>query len=153
MAVTREAAIEALFAKLSSATWGSSQTFGLKTRRLIAPEQMAAPGSAPGLALVVHHEKTSRPSPTRPPVRTVTAVAVVYIDVSGQANVNVIPDAVLNPIKDAVEAALGVDSGQTGTCTLGGAVYAAFVSGETIQAAGDATGKGLAVIPIDIILP
>lgn len=152
MSVTREQAIEALFARISVATWGSPASgFGLTTRRPIALDQMASPGGRPGLVLIVHHERVVRKSPTTPPIRTMTALAAVYIDATN--NLNAIPDSILNPIEDAIEAALAPDDFSTGRCTLGGLVYAAYVSGEIDRAPGDRTGKGVAIVPIDIILP
>lgn len=155
MSVSREIALEALVAWLSTATWGSpAESFALVTRRLAAPEQMATPGS-PGLAVIVHREHTNRQGPTRPPIRTMSVLAIVYIDVGDDETA--IPDALLNPIKDALDALfdpLSLPNAVTdGRCTLGGTVFAAFISGETIQAPGDTTGKGIAMVPIDIILP
>ncbi|RBP03809.1 hypothetical protein DFR50_14257 [Roseiarcus fermentans] len=145
MATTREQAIEALFATLSSA-----YPFGAATRRLAAPEQLATPGK-PGFGLVVHHEAYHRPNLNVPPRRTLTALAVIYVATG--ANPNGVPDALLNPIKDAFDAALAPDNVQTGTCTLGGLVFACGIRGDVVQAPGDKTGAGLAVIPIDIVLP
>jgi hypothetical protein len=145
--VTREAAIEALFTTLSGA-----YAFGVATRRLDSPETIATPG-APGLGLVVHSESYKRPSPNVPPARKMLVKAIIYIDASGEANANLIPDAILNPIKDAFDAALKPDNLVTGLCTLGGVVYSAIINGEVIQAPGDKTGKGLAVMPIEILLP
>ena len=146
MAVTREAAMEALFSKLSAA-----YAFGATTRRVDTPEALASPGSAPGLGLIVHSESYERQSLNLPPKRKMRALAIIYIDVGGEANA--IPDAVLNPVKDAIDAALLPDNKVTGLCTLGGVVYSAIVKGEVVQAPGDKTGKGLAVIPVEIILP
>lgn len=148
MAVTREAAIEALFAALSGA-----YAFGVATRRVEEPSALSSPGGAPGLGLIVHSESYVRPSPNVPPKRKMMVKAIIYIDASGEANANVIPDAVLNPIKDAFDAALAPDNKVTGNCTLGGVVYSAILNGEVIQAPGDRTGKGLAVMPIEILLP
>jgi hypothetical protein len=147
MAVTREAAIEALASVLKNA-----YAFGAVTRRVDSPNTLAAPGT-PGLGIIVHSESYSRPSPNRPPVRKMKVMAIIYIDASGPANVNIIPDAILNPIKDAFDAALAPDNAVTGLCTLGGVVYAAYISGDVEQAPGDMTGKGLAAMPVEIILP
>jgi len=145
MAVTREAAIEALFAKLSGA-----YTFGVATRRPTMPSQLASSGGGPGFALVIDREVYERKI-NMPPVRTIHAKAIIYVDVG--ANANAIPDAILNPIKDAFDAALAPDNRVTGLCTLGGVVYAAYIRGEVIQAPGDMTGKGLALMPVEVILP
>jgi hypothetical protein len=147
VAVTRETAIEALFTALKSA-----YAFGEATRRLDSPDTIARRG-VPGLGLVVHSESYVRSSPNLPPKRKMLVKAIIYIDASGDEYANVIPDAVLNPIKDAFDAALKPDNQVTGNCTLGGVVYSAIINGEVIQAPGDKTGKGLAVMPIEILLP
>ena len=143
---TREAALAALQAALSLAA-----PFATVTRRLLAPEQMCAVG-APGLALVVHHEAYHRPNLAQPPRRTLTASAIVYVDAGG-ANPNAVPDSLLNPILDALDAALLPDNAATGLCTLGGLVFAAAIRGDVVRAPGDKTGKGVAVVPIDLVLP
>ena len=149
--ITREAALEALLATLGAATWGSPATgFGIKTRRNLAPEQMATVGS-PGLALMVHHEEYERRALNLPPRRTITVAVAVYVCVGN--DFTAIPDAVLNPIKDALDVALAPDNHASGFCTLGGAVAQCGIRGEVIQAPGDKPGYGLAIIPIDLVLP
>ena len=115
MPATREQVLEALFAKLSTA-----YAFSAATRRNASPETLAPAGGS-ALALVVHHEDYHRPSPSAPPRRTLTALAIVYVNVG--TDPNAVPDAVLNPIKDAIDAALKADNPTTGLCTLGGLVY------------------------------
>ena len=142
---TREQVMEALQTRLQGA-----YSFGAVTRRLVSPETIASPG-APALVLIKHHEEYSRKSPSVPPVRTMTIMAIVYIDVG--TNVNAITDAVINPIQDAIDAALVPDDYVNGRCTLGGLVFSAMIKGEVIAAPGDKTGKGLAILPIEIVLP
>ena len=101
--------------------------------------------------LIKHHEDYTRKGPTVPPIRTMTVMAIVYIDVG--SNVNAIPDSVINPIQDAIDTALLPDDSTTGRCTLGGIVFSAMIKGEVIAAPGDKTGKGLALIPIEICIP
>ena len=145
MATTREQAMEALQTRLTSA-----YSFGAVGRRNVSPETIASPGS-PALMLIKHHETYERQSPSLPPRRTLTVLACVYIDTG--TDPNAIPDAVLNPIQDAIDTALLPDDFTTGRCTLGGLVFSAYIKGEVIAAPGDKTGKGLAVIPIDIVFP
>ncbi len=143
MATTREQALAALFAKLKA-----SYAFGASTRRLVSPETIAAPG-LPALVLVVQHEEYQQ-RPAQPPRRTIHALAILYIDTGSDPNA--IPDAVLNPIQDAIDHALLPDD-PTGRCTLGGLVYSVTIAGQVIKAPGDKSGKGLAIIPIEIVIP
>jgi hypothetical protein len=144
---TREAAIGALFTRLCGA-YAFTQT----TRRLASPETIAAPGE-PALALVPQPvgEIYHAPSPNVPPIRKLALFAIVYVDAG--ADPNEIPETLLNPIKDAIDAALVADNPTTGRCTLGGLVYSVRIQGNVEGAPGDKTGKGLAVIPIEIVLP
>ena len=142
---TREAVSEALFAKLQS-----TGAFPTATRRNASPETIALPGQ-PALVLAKHHERYEKKGIAVPPVRTITFVAILYIDVGAVAAA--IPDAILNPLQDAIDAALVADNGQTGACTLGGLVQSAMIVGEPLMSPGDKTGRGTAIIPIEVILP
>lgn len=143
--VTREQIMATLLTKLKAAyTWGAV------TRRLVSPETIATPG-APALVLIKHHEEYMRKGPASPAIRKLTVMAVVYIDTGSDPNA--IPDAVLNPIQDAIDTALAPDDPATGRCTLGGLVFSVMINGGVIGAPDDKTGKGLAIVPIEICIP
>lgn len=141
----RETAVNALLAKLTGLN-----AFTNIGRRNVSPETIASPG-APALLLLTHHENYVRLDFAQPPKRTLTVMAVIYIDTG--TDENAVPDTILNNLQDAIDGALSVDDRSTGRCTLGGAVFSAHIKGEVIRAPGDKTGKGLAVIPIELILP
>jgi hypothetical protein len=141
----RETAVQALLNKLTGL--GVFTNIG---RRNTSPETIASPGN-PALLLLTHHENYVRAEYAQPPKRTLTVLACVYIDTG--TDENAVPDTVLNTLQDAIDGALVADDRSTGRCTLGGAVFSAHIKGEVIRAPGDKTGKGLAVIPIDLILP
>ncbi len=145
MAATREQIMEALQTRLTAA-----YAFGAVTRRNASPETIATPGS-PALVLIKHHETYHRQSPSLPPRRTMVVLAIVYIDTG--SNVNLIPDAIINPIQDAIDTALLPDDLQQNRCTLGGLAFSVMISGELIAAPGDKLGKGLIVIPIEVVMP
>ncbi len=144
MTATRESVMAALLAKLTGAF-----AFGAVTRRLVSPETIATPGK-PALVLIEHHEEYEQ-RPAQPPRRKMSVMAILYIDTGSDPNA--IPDAVLNPIQDAIDAALAPDAPHLGRCTLGGLVDSVVISGSVIKAPGDKTGKGLAIIPIEITIP
>jgi hypothetical protein len=145
MATTREQIMAALLTLLQN-----SGEFATVTRRNRNPETIAAP-STPALVLVGHSETYERKSPSLPAIRTLEARAVIYYDV-GQ-NENAVPDSVINPLLDGVDAAFAPDDPSSGRCTLGGLVFSAMIDGDMVKAPGDVTGKGLAIIPIKIIIP
>lgn len=142
---TREAALAALQAKLAAAA-----AFGKVTRRPLAPEQMASPGH-PGLALFVQGTDYDRTVLAAPARRTLKCLALVYVDAG--ANPNAVPDSLVNALVEKIEATLAPDNGATRLCTLGGLVHAVLIRGHAPRAPGDRTGKGIEVIPIDIVLP
>jgi len=145
MTATREQVMTALLAKL-----GAAYAFGVVGRRLRDPNNIAVT-SQPALFLLKHSEHYAARGPNMPSVRTLHLLAAVYISV-GQDEA-AIPDAVLNPIQDAIDAALAADDPTRNFCTLGGLVQSVKIVGEVTCAPGDITGRGLAMIPIDVIIP
>jgi len=140
----RETALNALLTKITAA--GHFSVIG---RRNVSPETIATP-NAPALLLLTHHEHYTKPQLALPAKKTITVMACIYVD-TGNA-VNAIPDSVINNLQDYLDDALVPDNLATGFCTLGGAVFSAHIVGDVIRAPGDKSGKGLAIVPIDIIL-
>jgi hypothetical protein len=69
---------------------------------------------------------------------------------------NVAGATLLNPLIDAVEAALMPDNPVHQTQTLGGLVQAVYIDGATVKAISDVDidhGQGGAVIPVKILVP
>lgn len=149
MPATREAIAVALESKLAA-----TQGVATITRRNTDPEKIAQPG-APALVLVSDGEDYTVPAPGQPPKRTMHFLAIIYTDAgSGPQAQNTIPDSILNPILDGVDAALAADNPiAPGRCTLGGLVYSCRINGKVTKAPGDKTGKGLAIVPIEIVIP
>ena len=142
---TREAAMTALLAKIQA------QNFFVATGRRARDPTAVTPALSPACFLVVSSERIRRESPSKPPVRTLEVSAFVYNDVGPTANA--IPETVLNASMEALEAALAADDFARNACTLGGLVYAAYLNGEVRRAPAELTGKALAIVPIEIILP
>jgi hypothetical protein len=145
MAASRETIINALFTKL--VTSGQFNTTGRRNRdpESIAPEQ------TPALLLVEHTEKYAIPSPSLPAKRMINLRAILYTDVGDDDNA--IPATVINNLLDGVDAALVPDDPTSQRCTLGGLVYSVKIDGDVIKAPGDVTGKGLAIVPLQILIP
>lgn len=145
MAGQREQIMQALLARLAAA-----YPFAVVGRRNPKPDSIARPGE-PALFLLKHHEFHKTSSPSVPPKRSMTVMAMVYFDAGDDPNV--IPDALINAMTDSLDAALRPDDPLSGRCTLGGLCESAQISGQTTNAPGDQTGKALAIIPIEIVLP
>jgi hypothetical protein len=142
---TREEIINALFNRLAAS--GPFKTVGRRNRD---PESIP-PCETPALMLVEHSEKNARPAPNLPPKRTMSLRAIIYSDVG--CDENAIPASLVNNLLDAIDAALVPDDPSSNRCTLGGLVYSVVIEGDVIMAPGDVTGKGLAIMPIQILIP
>jgi len=143
MTATRESVAQALLAAIAP----SSAGYALTGRRNINPEGMPTPA----LMLLEYGEETHRPSIALPPVRSWHYRALIYVDAGGDETV--IPAALLNPLLDAIDAALVPDDPVSGRSTLGGLVTSALVDGETVKSPGEMTGRALAIVPITVIVP
>ena len=144
MTTTREQVMTALLARLSTA-----YSWGVVGRRNRAPNAIAAVGK-PALILLKQHETYVARGLNMPSKRTMHLLAVVYVDVG--TDETAVPDALVNAALDALDAAMQPDS-PGGYLTLGGLVESAKISGTITAAPGDVTGKGLAIVPIDVSIP
>ena len=142
---SRETIINALFQRLANA--GGFNTTGRRNRD---PESIKT-ADTPALLLVEHSEKYTVPSPSLPGKRAINLRAIVYTDVGD--NDSAIPATIINNQLDAIDAALVPDDPTSGRCTLGGLVYSVKIDGDIIKAPGDVSGKGLAVVPLQILIP
>ena len=142
---TREQAIGALLTLLTS-----TSIFPKYGRRLRDTESIPA-ASTPALYIKTSHEEYERPNIALPPIRHIFVEAFIYIDVSG--DVNSIPDAVLDTLNDQIDVLMQPDDLRNNRLTLGGLVTSAMIKGKVERAAGDVTGKGVLIIPIEIVIP
>ena len=145
MSTTREQALAALLAAVQA------RNYFVATGRRARDPSVIGPTLSPACFLVRSGETIVRASPSKPRVATIHVSAFVYGDVGPAANA--IPETALNNAMEALEAALAIDDFARQTCTLGGLVYAAFLRGEVHTAPAELTGKAMAIVPIDIILP
>jgi hypothetical protein len=158
---TREAVMTALLALAATAA-----EFQTVSRRIVlvpgAPTpQVAAPPAQPALYLFEDNE-TTRTHPARgaPPIRTWRVQLWVWCKIPLGATPGV-PDGVtpgasiINPMIDAIEAALAPDTPISNTLTLGGLVQHCWIEGETVKVSGDSNpdGQCVAMIPVSILVP
>lgn len=145
-AVTREQVYDALLMKLSAAA-------GIVTtgRRVMARKDITAT-IAPVLTLTPGKESAVHKGRGIPLVRTFSAWVTLYTINSNQT---ISGAEVINPLLDAVAAALAPDDVANNVLTLGGLVSQVYIDGETFIATGDTdpTGFGGAVIPVKILVP
>jgi hypothetical protein len=145
VAVTREEVMSALFARLQSIP-GINTT----SRRMTLPG-MVAPGDMARLMLWEQPERAANIT-SLPDKRTWEAWVVIVFTNDDAA----VPGAtIINPMIDAIEAALAVDDFNRNVCSLGGLVHYARIEGTVVKETGDTdtTGLGGAVVPIKIMPP
>lgn len=126
--------------------------FAVVGRRNVQPDTVAKPGQ-PALFLLKQHDFTeNKGEGPRTAKRTMHIMAICYFDASH--DVNAVPDAIINDMTDAIEAALAKPDNIMGDrVTLGGLCHSVRIVGQSTNAPGDQTGKGLAIIPIEIVIP
>lgn len=104
-------------------------------------------------ALFVHATGTHYPPREirgLPPKRVIHAEIWVYTDAGKNPEAN--PEAVLNGMIDAIEAALAPNL-LSGVQTLGGLVHHCWIEGEVEQYPGILDGIAKAIIPVRILVP
>lgn len=138
--MTREPIYAALLAKLAAAANYNTASRRFKMFTDVAPPDLPA-------LFVLQKDEVAQTVPGMNTVWTIQCEAVIYANVSGDPNVAA--SSTLNPLLDAVEAALA-PSPVTNKQTLGGLVQHCTIAGairidETIN--GD---RMIAVVPIEI---
>jgi hypothetical protein len=143
--ITREAVFQALFARMQTVP-------GMTTYS----RRMTLPGMVPPLAqpMLMQWEQPeiARNQTGLPDKRVWEAWIVIVFTNTSQT----IPGAtIINPMIDALEAALAVDDFGRNVCSLGGLVHYARIEGSILKETGDTdtTGLGGAVIPVKIMPP
>jgi len=143
--MNREAIMQALLTLVSE-----SAGFVTIGRRL---EWVAKVAGLPALYVIATDNEYQQHGTTFPPRRTIGAEIWVYAATDLQQP----PGAQLNPLLDAIEAALGVMPGQAQT--LGGLVVHCWIGGDDGQKArieifeGHASSRAVAIIPVRILVP
>lgn len=155
IAPTREAVFSALFTHLQTAC---GSTFTTYSRRMMDYSAIS-PGLLPALILWELHSDTAYSGQGLPRNYWEGMIVVVFRNPSRPANGNpttATPGAsILNPLIDAVRAALAPDDVDGTNYTIGDLVTWCRVEGKTVVETGDtdADGRGGAVFPIRILVP
>jgi hypothetical protein len=142
---TREEVMQALFARLQSIPGV------LTTSRRVTLPGAISPGDMPRLMLWEQPEIATSGT-SLPDLRIWEAWVVIAFTNEDQ---DVAGATIVNPMIEAVEAALAIDDFARNNCTLGGLVHYARIEGVVVKETGDTDSNGLggAVIPIKIMPP
>ena len=139
----RETIYAALFAKLAA-----SASFVTTSRRLKAWSDVS-PIEQPALFLAQRSETAT--TVARQPTKWRLDVDV-YLYVNTGGDPAVAPSTILNPILDAIVAAMGPDNGATNLATLGGLVQHAWIEGKIQPDEGVLGDQALAIVPISLLV-
>jgi hypothetical protein len=142
--MNRETIISALFTLVSGAA-----SFATASRRLQLWSGLS-PSEKPALFLSERGDTYAHASEAAP--ATVTMELDIYIYTDAGKDPTIVPATILNPLIDAVDAALAPNI-LTGLQTLGGLVSHCWIEGKIMKDAGDLDGDGVAVIPVKILVP
>lgn len=147
MNVTRETVYAALFALVSG-----SASFATSSRRLehwsdVGPEEHPAI-----FQRELDEERISQRG-VPPKVKLNVELYVYAHTLAQQLAPNVVPSQVLNPLLDAIDAALVPDDAANSVLTLGGLVSHCWIDGKTEIFEGVIGDQAVAIIPVAILVP
>lgn len=157
--MNRETIFAALYARGSGARWTPpvaemAATFQTKGRKLMDWNQVPAEGMP-----ALFQTQTSQMVTQRrglPPLVTLHAEWYVYVRTNAQMDSSVTPSQLLNPVLDALDAALAPDATDPtvgNVCTLGGLVSHAWIAGDIATSEGLFGDIEVAIVPIEILVP
>lgn len=139
--MTREDIYIALFQRLSACA-----EFITASRRMRHWSDVA-PADQPALFQCEPRQIAQR-SPGLDTVWLLPVDAYVYVNTG--ADRDMAPGRIMNPLLDAISAALAPDNPMTNKCTLGGLVVHCWIEGEIETDEGALGDQGVAIIPIVI---
>lgn len=137
----REAIMQALFALVSG-----SASFVTASRRIRLWGDVAS-GEKPAIFMYERDDNYTN-GKNYLPIVEMNVDLYIYIDAG--KDLSIAPITVLNPLVDAIDAALA-PSKVTGKQTLGGLVSHCYIDGKIMKDPGDLDGDGLALIPVKIL--
>jgi len=152
MTVAREQVMAALFTALSNAVYsdGTSPVFNSVSRKLKLWGEVPH-DQQPAMFLVDTHEtRTQQPPQGLPSKLLMRTAAIIYVSTTNSEDV---PSVQMNLVLDAVDKVFLPDDLIRNVFTLGGLVHYCRIEGNIAKTPGDLDGQGMAVIPINVMLP
>jgi hypothetical protein len=148
--MTREPIYAALFEFFSGLTAGGSPLFKVATRR---PDHWEAfpPEEQPAL-LMRQRSEVAQHRLMLPTKWTFNLDLMLYVHTGASQDTTVIPEQLLNPLLDAIEASFAVDDLPNNACTLGGLVSYAAIDGTVEEFLGSSGDQAVAIVPIRILV-
>lgn len=148
--MNREPIDAALFAFFSAiAASDGSKLFKTATRK-VAHWDGVPPEDCPAMLLLPSRERANRKKGL-PTVWTGAYDLLLYVHTGAQNDPSVTPASLMNPLLDAIEAALTVDDLSNNALTLGGLVSHCAIEGEIVKFLGSLGDEAVAIVPIEIL--
>ena len=143
--INREAIYQALFDLVKDLSGFVTTSRRARLAKDVAAEEQPALFLEEGPGETVQHQGQGLP-----------AKHFLYVDLGFYARLDedkiVAPGSILNPLIDAIEAALEPDEDEEDQ-TLGGLVYYCRISGKVLKNEGLLDGQASVVIPVEILVP
>ena len=149
--MNRETIYAGIFKFWSDLTVGGAPLFKTATRKLTTWEGVE-PESQPALLQLQRQESVTRPRGL-PPKWTLSIDLYLYVHTGAQNDPSIVPSQLLNPLIDAIEAAMVIDDLSNNACTLGGLVSHAFFDGAVEIFEGNLGDQAVAILPISVVVP
>jgi hypothetical protein len=149
--MNRETIYAALFAKFASLNNGGDMLFKTTSRRLRHFHDVEAE-EQPALFMVQTMESNVQER-GKPPRWVLHCDLYIYVRTDACLDQSVVPSQLLNPLIDAIEAALGRDDQSNYAQTLGGLVSRVWIDGNIETSEGNLGDQEIAVIPLSILVP
>ena len=147
----RENIYAGIFAFFSALTIGGSPAFKLATRKLRVWEDVESEDQ-PALLMLQKSELCNKPRGL-PAKWTLTIDLYLYVH-TGQINDDtIIASQLLNPLMDAIEAALTINDVSNNACTLNGLVSHCFIDGAVEIFEGNLGDQAVCILPITVVVP
>ena len=147
----RESIYAAIFKFWSDLTIGGSPAFVTATRKLTVWENAEAEDQ-PMLLQLQRRETVTKPRGL-PAKWTLSLDLYLYVHTGAMNDPDVVPSQLLNPLMDAVEAALVIDDFSNDACTLGGLVSHCFIDGAVETFEGNLGDQAVMIIPLTVVVP
>src|SRR3970040_1642286 len=149
--MTRDTIYAALLQLWSNLTVGGSPAFKTATRKVKIWELVAAEDQ-PALLQLQRRETVTKPRGL-PAKWTLSIDLYLYVHTGANTDQTIVPSQLLNPLMDAIEAALVIDDRSNDACTLGGIVSHCFIDGAVEIFEGNLGDELVAIIPIVVVVP
>jgi len=149
--MTREPIYAAVFAFFAALTIGGSPAFLTATRKLATWEDVE-PEAQPAL-LMRQVSENANYRKGLPTIWTCQIVLLLYVKTQAQNVPDVVPSVVLNPLLDAIEAAVigGMDDPSSLSATLGGLVSHCAIKGDVQYFEGTLGDDAVVAVPIEFL--